>query len=77
MSRSPQREPDLEADSVLEATERDSVGEVEADSVLALLKQRENLKAALYDSNTPPLLVLNEASARGLDLKVLTCADVC
>jgi hypothetical protein len=41
------------------------------------LKQRENLKAALYDSKTPPLLVLNEASARGLDLKVLTYVEVC
>lgn len=42
----------------------------DATSVAQLLRRREALRAALYDRETPPLLVLNEASARGLDLKI-------
>ena len=42
----------------------------DATSVGQLLRRREALRAALYDRETPPLLVLNEASARGLDLKI-------
>ena len=42
----------------------------EPSSVEHLLRRREALRAALYDRDTPPLLVLNAASARGLDLKI-------
>jgi len=52
------------------ATGPGAQGEPDGSSVRQLLQRREALRAALYDRETPPLLVLNEASARGIDLKI-------
>ena len=59
----------FDAANATESVEKESGGGPKA-SMESLLRHRQALQASLFSASCPPLVVMNEASARGIDLKI-------
>ena len=60
----------FDAANATESVEEKESGGGPKASMESLLRHRQALQASLFSASCPPLVVMNEASARGIDLKI-------